>query len=85
MTRWRTAWAYAGAGGEPRRSSAAAVIVGTILNVIHQGDALFVGRPPDWIKLLLTYIMPYCGATYGRVVSARRARTSSAAVTHDGK
>ena len=67
MIAWRTLWEYAATGGVPRRSLAAAVVVGTILNLINQGDALFAGRPLDWTKLALTYIVPYCVTTYGAV------------------
>jgi hypothetical protein len=42
-------------------------IVGTILNLINQGDALFGGGRVDLAKLLLTYAVPYCVATYGAV------------------
>jgi hypothetical protein len=45
----------------------AAIVVGTILNLINQGDALFAGRRLDWLKMALTYIVPYCVATYGAV------------------
>ena len=64
---WRAIWQCAVAPGVPRRSLAAAVVVGTILNLINQGDALFGGRSLDWLKLGLTYIVPYCVATYGAV------------------
>ena len=45
----------------------AAIVVGTILNLINQGDALFGGMALDWLKVALTYIVPYCVATYGAV------------------
>ena len=64
---WRAIWQGAVAPGVPRRSLAAAVIVGTILNLINQGDALFGDKALDWLKLVLTYIVPYCVATYGAV------------------
>ena len=64
---WRLALRYAISGGVPRRSLVAAIVVGTILNLINQGDALFGGKPPDWIKLLLTYVVPYFVTTYGAV------------------
>jgi hypothetical protein len=54
-------------GGVPRRSFVVALIVGTILNLINQGDALAAGGPIDVVKLLLTYAVPYCVATYGAV------------------
>jgi hypothetical protein len=53
--------------GVPRRSLIAALIVGTILNLINQGDALFAGGNVNLTKLLLTYPVPYCVATYGAV------------------
>ena len=53
--------------GVPRRSFTVAIIVGTILNLINQGDALFTGAPLDLVKLMLTYLVPYCVSTYGAV------------------
>jgi hypothetical protein len=51
----------------PRRSFAVAALVGTLLNLINQGDALVAGAPLDWLKIVLTYLVPYCVATYGAV------------------
>ena len=51
--------------GVPRRSFIVALIVG--LNLINQGDALFSGGPLNWTKLILTFAVPYCVATYGAV------------------
>ena len=64
---WRAIWQCVIAPGVLRRSLAAAVIVGTVLNLINQGDALFAGKALDWLKVVLTYIVPYCVATYGAV------------------
>ena len=79
--RWRVLWECAVAPGVPRRSLAAALVVGTLLNLINQGDALFAGRALDWGKLALTYIVPYCVATYGavafRLEAMRRARPAA--------
>jgi len=44
-----------------------ALIVGTILNLINQGDALVAGRHLDIAKLVLTFIVPYFVSTYGAV------------------
>lgn len=41
-----------------------ALIVGTVLNLINQGDALFTFGHVDWSKLLLTYSVPFAVATY---------------------
>ena len=65
--RWQTIWQCIIAPGVPRRSLMAAIVVGTTLNLINQGDALFGARPINWLKLVLTYIVPYCVATYGAV------------------
>lgn len=40
------------------------LIVGSLLNLINQGDALFGTRSVDVFKLCLTYMVPYCVATY---------------------
>jgi hypothetical protein len=53
--------------GVPRRSLIVALIVGTILNLVNQGDAMVTGMPLDVVKLVLTYLVPYCVGTYGAV------------------
>jgi hypothetical protein len=55
--------------GIVRRSLILAAIVGTILNIINQGDALFSGGPLVAWKIALTYCVPYCVATYGAVTA----------------
>jgi hypothetical protein len=67
MPPWRTTLAHAVAGGVPRRCFYVAVVVGTILNLINQGDALFGAAPVSWLKLILTYVVPYAVCTYGAV------------------
>jgi hypothetical protein len=45
-----------------------ALVVGTVLGLINYGDRIFLRhdmRPADWIKLGLTYFVPFCVATYG--------------------
>lgn len=51
--------------GIVRRSLIVAAIVGTILNLIAQGDFLFEGTALNYWKICLTYCVPYCVATYG--------------------
>ena len=65
--RWRLACRYAVSGGVPRRSLWVAAIVGTILNLINQGDRLIAGQALDFTKLALTYLVPYFVSTYGAV------------------
>jgi hypothetical protein len=64
--------------GVPRRSLLVALIVGTILNLINQGDALFDDGRINWTKVILTFAVPYCVATYGavsyRLSASRRER-----------
>ena len=48
-----------------RRSLLVALVVGTVLNLINQGDALFVGAELTVWKAALTYMVPFCVATYG--------------------
>jgi hypothetical protein len=57
------------ARGVMRRSAIVALIVGSVLNLINQGDALFAGGGVTIWKLLLTYCVPYCVATYGAVTA----------------
>ena len=55
--------------GIVRRSVIIAVIVGTILNLIAQGDFLVEGLPLNFWKICLTYCVPYCVSTYGAVTA----------------
>ena len=63
----RLACRYAVSDGVPRRSFFAALVVGTVLNLINQGDALFSAMPINWFKVILTYFVPYAVCTYGAV------------------
>jgi hypothetical protein len=51
----------------PKRSFFLALVVGTVLNLINQGEILFGEGKLNLIKILLTYAVPYCVATYGAV------------------
>jgi hypothetical protein len=53
--------------GVPKRSLLVAIIVGTVLNLINQGDALIGHGHFDPVKTALTFAVPYCVATYGAV------------------
>jgi hypothetical protein len=73
---WKLVCSCALSEGVPRRSLWVALVVGTILNLINQGDALLAGRPLDVVKLVLTYIVPYFVATYGAVSLCHQAAQS---------
>jgi hypothetical protein len=47
------------------RAVAVMIIVGSVLNLINQGEALLHGAPVNIVKLLLTYAVPFCVSTYG--------------------
>ena len=64
--------------GIVRRSLIVAIVVGTILNFINQGDVLIAGAGLVLWKIALTYAVPYCVATYG-AVSMRLAMAKRAA------
>ena len=57
-----------------RRSLTVAVVVGTILTLLNQGDIILAG---DWKtalywKVPLTYCVPFFVATYGALSNSRR-------------
>ncbi|MPZ59033.1 MAG: hypothetical protein GEU91_21610 [Rhizobiales bacterium] len=78
MPAWKLACACAMSDGVPRRSLAVALIVGTVLNLINQGDALVGGGSIDWLKIVLTYCVPYAVCTYGAVTTQLARRKSDA-------
>jgi hypothetical protein len=61
-----------------RRSLVVAVIVGTILTAINQGNIILRGDFPASLywKIPLTYAVPYCVATTGAILNAKRLVTN---------
>ena len=78
--KFRLCCRYCLADGVPKRSFLVALVVGTVLNLINQGDALFAGRPLSVLKLVLTYAVPYAVATYGAVAFRLRAAAARASI-----
>lgn len=70
---WKLALSLATSNGVPRRAIFVAVIVGSVLNLINQGDAIFGPRDVNVGKLLLTFVVPYLVSTHG-AVSARMSK-----------
>lgn len=66
--------------GVPKRSFFVALVVGTILNLINQGDALVAGGHIVLWKLALTFAVPYAVATYGAVSFRLRADGTRASI-----
>lgn len=70
-------WHYATTNGVPRRALWMALVVGTILNLINQGDALFGAKSLSLGKLILTYVVPYCVSTYSTIAYRMATETSA--------
>ena len=64
---WKLACLCAISDGVPRRSLYVALVVGTVLNLINQRDALLAMGSVNWLKLVLTYCVPYAVCTDGAV------------------
>jgi len=54
------------------------LLVGTILNLINQGDALLSPAAINWWKVVLTFCVPFCVATFGAYSAYRGAGMQSA-------
>ena len=57
------------------RSAMVASVVGTVLFALNQGDQLISGTYPwstSWYKIPLTYVVPFCVATYGALSNGYR-------------
>jgi hypothetical protein len=57
-----------------RRSLRVAAVVGTLLVAIHYTDRALAGSLvfADWLKMALTYFVPYGVATYAAVQTIRK-------------
>lgn len=51
-----------------------ALVVGTLLVALNQGDILLSGNFPPRLfwKIPLTYVVPFCVASWGALVNAKR-------------
>ena len=54
-----------------RRSLVIMFVVGSVLNIINQGDVLWTGGDVVWWKIAMTYCVPFCVATYGAYCAFR--------------
>lgn len=53
-----------------------ATVVGTLLNGINQGGSLLSGQAIAWGPVMLTFVVPYCVATYAAVRNEARLRAN---------
>jgi hypothetical protein len=56
-----------------KRALKVAFIVGSILAVVNHGDVVLSGQATTtvWIKIVLTFLVPYCVATFASVQAIR--------------
>jgi hypothetical protein len=57
--------------GTPKRAFYTAIVVGTVLTMINHGDILIQGNWPPFIKVVLTYCVPYCVTTWGAITGKK--------------
>ena len=50
--------------GTPKRALMTAMVVGTILTLINHGDVILEGGSLNYIKVSLTYCIPFCVTTW---------------------
>jgi hypothetical protein len=57
-----------------RRSALTSLVVGTVLVLINQGGGLVSGQPPPSLvwQIPLTYLVPFCVATWGALSNSSR-------------
>lgn len=67
VRRWSEACELAFSHGTPRRAAKLALVVGTLLVLINQWEAVAGEATLDWLKVLLTYCVPYLVSTYTSV------------------
>lgn len=61
-------------GRNLRQSVGACLVVGTILFLINQSQAVFAGQATaaTWVRIGLTYLVPFVVANYGLLIASRR-------------
>ncbi len=55
-----------------------ALVVGPILCAINQGDVILAGSAPDFLKLGLTFMVPFCVSVYSATRFSRNAARAAA-------
>ena len=51
--------------GTPKRALMTALVVGTILTMINHGDVILEGGSLNYLKVALTYCVPFCFTIWG--------------------
>lgn len=59
-----------------KRALSISLVVGTVLNIVNQGNEVALGHNVQWFSFALNYLVPFCIATYSAWANDRkRART----------
>lgn len=53
------------------------VVVGSVLNLVNQGESLLHGGTISWLHLILNYLVPYCVASYSAAKNEIELRESN--------
>lgn len=48
------------------------LVVGTLLNVVNQGEQVYAGGNISWCHFFLNYVVPYCVASYSAAKNEMR-------------
>ena len=59
-----------------RNALQVSAVVGTILNLVNQGGALWSDAPISWPQVVMNYAVPYCVASYSAARNELRRRTT---------
>jgi hypothetical protein len=59
-----------------KRGLTVAFVVGSILALINHGDKILLGtlQPGDTVKILITFLVPYCVSVFSSVMAMREDR-----------
>jgi hypothetical protein len=57
--------------GTLKRALLTAMVVGTILTLINHGDIILEGGSLNYVKVSLTYCVPFCVTTWGALHGKR--------------
>lgn len=69
------------------RALKVALLVGCILALINHGDRLLSGEvtPTEWLKIGLTFLVPYCVSTFASVQAIRHLAAAKTSQESSGR
>ncbi len=57
--------------GTPKKAFLTSLFVGTLLILVNHGDQIINGQFPHFIKVLITYLVPYLVTTWGSILGKK--------------